>query len=335
MNYKKIMIIIKNKTLILILIFIILLAVIDMTIFSSLFNNQNSKIQITSTTTFKNNPRLNLTIYISQPYSLLLSNILKNYTFINLNNIILLNSLVNFTPDIIISNGFYDLIYPKKVKWVILLGTDEVVFATNGQEYNYLINSNLSMKGFFDYITSGLVKIGSVNPLSSFTGIYFKLILEAAGEIFYKNSSYYLQRCLINSCAIEFSSDLEALTVLENNGVQFIVTYKSLADRMNLKYIQLPPYLNFGNENYSNFYSEFSYIIKLYNQNIQIKGEPNFLYITAFTNSGVEFIYQLILSGGLESLLNYSKPKIIFTSLQDLPPKLSLLLQEEKILEFT
>lgn len=325
-----------RKILTLILFLVILLALIDISIFNYKENSSSSnnvgKSSINSSSNIVkvnfNSTNSSIIVYVSQPYGLLVSKLFNNVTLIPLGDILLSNFITNTTPDILVSNGFYDLIYPNKVKWIIFLKTDEIVFIYNGQ-YNFIkLNNNFSIKEFFDYITSGNVKVGSVNPSISSTGIYFHLILEIAGEIFYKNSSYYLQRCLVNNCEVDFPSDAELINVFKNGGIQLAITYKSLAEELGLKYIELPDYLNFGNEEYSSFYSKFNYSIKLNNQEVFIQGKPNFIYITALTEKGAEYIYQLINSNNLQKFFPQQYYPIIFKSIQELPSQIYLLYQE-------
>ncbi len=147
-------------------------------------------------------------------------------------------------------------------------------------ESAYTTNDSKLWYRFFYELTSGRYPLGVANPATDPEGLYAMLILEAAGELYAGDESFFIARMAQNHANITRSSTFYYVVPLEEGQIAFVFSYKSYAVANKLLYLELPPWLNFGDMSYSSWYSRFSWTIPIGGNATSIEGAPVYLYIT-------------------------------------------------------
>jgi len=157
--------------------------------------------------------------------------------------------------------------------WAIAFASDQMTLAySNATLQNSAANAtvtacnsalaadtNSSWNTCFTMLTSGSVKVGSGNPNADPSGYRGWIVLEAAGQAFANNSSFYEDRLISNNGNVTAASAADLIAPLQTGQIQFLWIYKSSAIAHKLNYLQLPGRVNLGSSKYSSFYSKFSY----------------------------------------------------------------------------
>jgi molybdate/tungstate transport system substrate-binding protein len=127
--------------------------------------------------------------------------------------------------------------------------------------FNSAIASNTTeaWNNFFTMISSGSVKVGFGNPNADPAGYRGWIVLEAAGQAYANNSSFFENRMIANNGNVTAASAADLVAPLQTGQIQFLFIYKSSAIAHKLNYLQLPSQVNLGDSKYSSFYSKFSY----------------------------------------------------------------------------
>ena len=120
-------------------------------------------------------------------------------------------------------------------------------------------NTTAAWNTCFTMLTSGPVKVGTGNPNADPSGYRGWIVLEAAGQAYANNSSYYEDRLISNNGNVTAASAADLIAPLQAGQIQFLWIYKSSAIAHKLNYLQLPGRVNLGSSKYSSFYSKFSY----------------------------------------------------------------------------
>jgi len=120
-------------------------------------------------------------------------------------------------------------------------------------------NTTAAWNNCFTMLTSGSVKVGSGNPNADPSGYRGWMVLEAAGQAYANNSSFYENRLISNNGNITAASAADLIAPLQTGQIQFLWIYKSSAIAHKLDYLQLSGQVNLGDPKYSSFYSQFSY----------------------------------------------------------------------------
>jgi molybdate/tungstate transport system substrate-binding protein len=120
-------------------------------------------------------------------------------------------------------------------------------------------NTTMAWGNCFTMLTSGSVKVGTGNPNADPSGYRGWIVLEAAGQAYANNSSFYENRLISNNGNVTAASAADLIAPLQTGQIQFLWIYKSSAIAHNLNYLQLPEQVNLGDPKYSSFYSQFSY----------------------------------------------------------------------------
>ncbi len=202
-------------------------------------------------------------------------------------------------------------------------------------EEAYAKNNSALWYEFFYELTSGRYPLGVANPSTDPEGLYAMLILEAAGELYAGNESFFVARMAQNRANVTRSSTFYYVVPLKEGQIAFVFSYKSYAIANGLRYLELPPWLNFGDVGYSGWYSKFSWTIPVEGRSTQIRGSPVYLYITIPKNAGdpraaLEFV--LFAINNREALSRYGlmpldKP-LVFGDVDSMPAQLRDLLKE-------
>ncbi|MCY0860123.1 MAG: extracellular solute-binding protein [Sulfolobaceae archaeon] len=197
--------------------------------------------------------------------------------------------------------------------WAIAFISDQMAiiysnYTTQNPYWNELYsNYTMAMKtneskywfNFFYLLTSGHFSLGISNPSSDPEGLYAYLILQMAGYLYANhNISYFVDRAEPYIKSAPTTADY--VPSLKAGTLDFTFSYVSYAVSQHLDYLQLPPWLSFGYyPNETHWYSMFSYTITVNGQNLTIRGNPVYLYITVplnatNVNASYEFIKFLI-----------------------------------------
>ena len=159
--------------------------------------------------------------------------------------------------------------------WAIAFAADQMTLAYSNvtlqnpaanatvAAYNSAAASNTTQAwdNFFSMITSGSDKVGTGNPNADPSGYTGWIVLEAAGQAYANNSSFFENRLISNNGNVTAASAADLIAPLETGQIQFLWIYKSAAIAHKLNYLQLPGQVNLGDPKYSSFYSQFSYMI--------------------------------------------------------------------------
>jgi molybdate/tungstate transport system substrate-binding protein len=120
-------------------------------------------------------------------------------------------------------------------------------------------NSTPAWKTFFSDLTSGSVKVGISNPNSDPAGFRGWLVLEAAGEAYAGNESYYIDRMLSAQANVTSSSASDLVAPLQAGQIQFLFMYRSAAVSDRLNAMVLPRQVNLGDPTLGSYYQRFTY----------------------------------------------------------------------------
>ncbi|MEM0118337.1 MAG: substrate-binding domain-containing protein [Conexivisphaerales archaeon] len=244
-----------------------------------------------------------------------------------------------------ISPSYMGDMYPG---WAIAFASDQMTIAyANSSSYSSAINtllllyknatisnSNLSWTNFFDYLTSGSLKLGISDPNSDPAGLRAWFMLEAAGLAYRNNASYYVDRVLHNKENITSSSAAELVAPLQSGQIQVLFIYKSAAISLGLQRMDLPGLINLGDASLSSFYSRLTWNTT---SGLQ-KGGPILLFITVPKgsknyNSALDFVSYVVQQNSL--LAKYGvqplSPCIVFNS-TDLPSAIQSLVVSGKVI---
>ncbi|MGC8972938.1 MAG: extracellular solute-binding protein [Thermoproteus sp.] len=149
----------------------------------------------------------------------------------------------------------------------------------------YTSNDSKLWYRFFYELTSGKYPLGVADPATDPEGLYAMLIFEAAGELYAGNESFFIYRMAENRANVTRSSTFYYVVPLKEGQLAFVFSYKSYAEANGLQYLELPPWLNFGDAAHSGWYSRFSWTIPIEGVETQIRGSPVYLYITIPRNA--------------------------------------------------
>jgi len=157
--------------------------------------------------------------------------------------------------------------------WAIAFASDQMVLAySNATLQNaaanaivaacssaFAANATTPWNNCFTMLTSGSVKLGTGNPNADPSGYRGWIVLEAAGQAYANNSSFYENRLIFNNGNVTAASAADLIAPLQTGQIQFLWIYKSSAIAHKLNYLQLSGQVNLGDSKYSKFYSQFSY----------------------------------------------------------------------------
>lgn len=141
-------------------------------------------------------------------------------------------------------------------------------------------NSSALWRRFFRELASGRYPLGIADPATDPEGLYAFLMLEAAGELYAGNRSLYVGEVIANRANVTRSSTFYYVVPLKEGEIAFVFSYKSYAVANGLRYLEPPPWLNFGNASYSAWYSRFSWTIPINGVPTAVRGTPVYLYAT-------------------------------------------------------
>ncbi|CCC81556.1 substrate-binding domain-containing protein [Thermoproteus tenax] len=199
-------------------------------------------------------------------------------------------------------------------------------------------NSSDAWYSFFNDLTSGKYKLGVANPSTDPEGLYAMLILQAAGVLYAHNATYFIARMIANGANVTRTSTFYYVVPLKEGQMSFVFSYKSYAVSNGLQYLELPPWLNFGDSGYTGWYSRFSYTISVGGKGLEIKGSPVYLYVTIpkGSNNKLALDFVLFILENRSALARYGltplERPIVFGNTTALPEKLRDLLNNGSLI---
>jgi len=199
--------------------------------------------------------------------------------------------------------------------------------------FNAAVSSNTTQAwyDFYSNLTSGQVKVGISNPNADPAGYRAWIVLEAAGQAYANNASYFVDRMLANTGNVTAASAADLVPSLQSGNIQFLFIYKSDITALGLNYLELPSGVNLGAPSYNDYYSQFTY-----NTTGGLeKGGTIRLWITVPKdttnyNESVQFVtfvvlnYKTVLNGF--GLVYISPPKLYNDTDADVPTEFNQLL---------
>ena len=221
----------------------------------------------------------------------------------------------------IVATADYSLIpkmmYPDYANWTILFARNEIVIVyTNKSRYANEINSS----NWYKILEKPDVRIGFSNPNDDPCGYRAQIVMKLA-SIYYnkpiyrdivenysnlrfieKNGTYILKMppttgIKINTSKIKMRSmEMSLIGLLQSGDVDYVFLYKSVAKQFGLKYIELPPQINLGDNKYKDFYSKVE--VTLANGKTE-RGKPIVYGLTIPINSphkklAIEFVKMIL-----------------------------------------
>jgi len=197
----------------------------------------------------------------------------------------------------------------------------------------YMSNDSRLWYQFFYGLTSGKYPLGVADPATDPEGLYAMLILETAGELYAGNKSFFIYRMAESRANVTRSSTFYYVVPLKEGQLAFVFSYRSYAEANGLQYLELPPWLSFGDGAYSSRYSRFSWTIPVEGGTAEIEGSPVYLYITVPKNArdraaAVDFLLFALRERGRLSrygLVALGRP-VVFGNASSLPAALRQLL---------
>jgi molybdate/tungstate transport system substrate-binding protein len=151
----------------------------------------------------------------------------------------------------------------------------------NGYQKAVATNATSAWNSFFVDLTAGSVKVGISNPNTDPAGYRGWMVLEAAGQAFDGNKSYFVNRLLDAKANVTGASAAALVAPLQAGQIQFLMMYKSAALSHRLTAMLLPRHINLGDITLGSYYSQFTYTTSTGVQ----KGGPILLFATVPNNA--------------------------------------------------
>ena len=191
-------------------------------------------------------------------------------------------------------------------------------------------NATSDWSAFFMDLTSGSVKVGISNPNTDPAGYRAWIVLQAAGQEFNGDKTYFVNRMLQSAANVTGLSAAALVAPLEEGQIQFLFMYKSAVQSHGLTPLILPRSVNLGDTKLSSFYSQFTYTLTTGVQ----KGGAILLFATVPKNStetaqALDFVVYIVKNAA--SLSSYGlvvlSPALLYNS-TDVPAPIASLLSQ-------
>lgn len=158
-------------------------------------------------------------------------------------------------------------LFPDYVDWYIQFATNKLVLAyTDKSKFAKEINVN----NWYEILQRKGVEFGFADPNADPCG-YRTLLMFQLAEKYYNRPSLYgtiVGICPKNNIK---SKSVELISLLQSGELDYAFEYQSVAVQNNLKFMELPPKLDFSNTDYASFYSEAMLTLK---DGTVVKGMP-------------------------------------------------------------
>ena len=161
--------------------------------------------------------------------------------------------------------------------WYIGFATNEMVLAyTERSKYSDIISED----NWFEILGKTDVTWGHSDPELDPAG-YRTLFVLQLSELYYNKTGLY-ENLMFESNRIVRPKSVDLLSLLETGQIDYAFEYKSVALQHNLKYLELPPQINLGHEEYRDFYSNARLSLE---NGMDIIGEPIIYGVTIPENA--------------------------------------------------
>ncbi len=192
---------------------------------------------------------------------------------------------LNKPCDIIASSDYSvisDLLLPEYADWYVSFAGNEmcIVYTDNSRKEKEINDNN-----WYDILQDNSVIYGRSDPNLDPCGYRTIMVYELAEK-------YYHQPGLMNKLLQKDEKyirpkEVDLLSLLESNSIDYAFIYKSVAVQHGLKYIPLPDSINLGNPTYADFYTtaEVEVSGKSPGEKITKTGEPMVYAFTILKNA--------------------------------------------------
>lgn len=144
-----------------------------------------------------------------------------------------------------------NLITPRYVNWYLQFGRGALVLAfTENSRYSEIISPD----NWYDILTSKDVRVGRVEENLSCLG-YRTLMIWQLAEHYYRQDKLY-QKLYMKSENNVYRSENKLIYLLMTSDLDFIFTYRRVAEEKKLKFISLPEQINLSSEQKNSFYEK-------------------------------------------------------------------------------
>lgn len=196
-----------------------------------------------------------------------------------------------------------DMLYPRGISsWYVAVASDQMVIGISRSfpAYSELVSLNSSLNAAISdgnlsaekeilgkilaVVLSGNYTVGTSDPNTDPEGYRALMMLQLSGIWLHDDQSYYEQELnVLNSSGklYEVPMGSALFSYLESGRVDFdIALYKSSAIQQGIPHILLPPLVNLGDANYSQFYARSSVEIESGGEVVNLHGAPIYICFT-------------------------------------------------------
>ena len=146
-----------------------------------------------------------------------------------------------------------ELMWPEHADWFVIFATNEMVIAyTGGSCYSDVVGPD----NWPEILCREDVSIGRADPAQDPCG-YRTLLVWKLAEIYYDDPGLY-ERLLERSPQPTRPKSHDLLVLLEQGLLDYAFLYKSVAMQYGFSYVDLPPEVDLGHEEFSDLYSSIS-----------------------------------------------------------------------------
>ena len=174
------------------------------------------------------------------------------------------------------------LLVPDYAGWNIKFASNEMAIAfTDKSKYQNQINQ----KNWFNILLKNDVYYGRSDPNSDPCG-YRSVLTTKLAAAYYNNPSLP-EKLLSKDNNFIRPKEVDLLSLLENNSIDYIFIYRSVAEQHNLNFILLPDSINLKKPELAEYYSKVSVKIKgkKPSEYLTQKGEPMVYGVTLLDNA--------------------------------------------------
>jgi molybdate/tungstate transport system substrate-binding protein len=232
--------------------------------------------------------------------------------------------------DIIASADYFlinELLIPDYTKWSIKFATNEIVIAF--QEKSKFA-SEIDSVNWTDILLRDDITYARSDPDSDPCGYRSVLAFKLAEK--YYNKPGLAERLISKNMDFIRPKEVDLVALIEANAVDYMFQYKSVAIQHNLKYIELPDYINLGNPAKNDIYNSVSLKVagSKPGSKMTVKGEYINYSLSVISDAvnrdgAIDFVSFLLSNEGMEIFRkNGQEPIIPFSTEQPdmIPEKL-------------
>jgi len=232
--------------------------------------------------------------------------------------------------DIIASADYFvinELLIPEYTSWSIRFATNEIVIAFQ-EKSKY--SSETDSSNWMDILLRDDITYARSDPDSDPCGYRSVLAFKLAEK--YYNKPGLAERLISKNIDFIRPKEVDLVALVEANAVDYMFQYKSVAIQHNLKYIELPDYINLGNPAKNDIYSSVSFEVagSKPGSKMTVKGEYINYSLSVISDAvnregAIDFVSFLLSNEGMEIFRkNGQEPIIPFSTEQPdiIPEKL-------------